>query len=192
MPKSKPPRRKAKARPPSPSGSPLRYPPKTQARTRWQVKATFRWIWKSVGILLTLAAFLSLLHTALNGVEIHASSAQIDDPFLLRFSLRNPNYLLAMQEVRIKCIIVNVESIQPISVLKDVTLYINNVSSIDRDSTAQYSCPFEQLISARNQIKATVIIAVDFKTLWIPRNSESEPFNWDSTSRQWMEGTPIN
>lgn len=66
-------------------------------------------------------------------------------------------------------------------------------ASIPRRQTIQYICPLDQVITGMGQvITARLLIMVKFKTLGIQRESQSETFNWDNVSRQWIEGEIVN
>lgn len=144
------------------------------------------------GLLATFLAFYSPLSDVLREPEIQHSSAQTDDPFYVRFSLHNPSAIFPMTDVRFNCVLERVQ-VETFFSLVGIPLDDGAVTTIQPGKSAGYECPVHKAIDDLGPIlHATIRINVTYKTLWHERTAESEEFNWDSISRQWIKGEIVN
>lgn len=161
-----------------------------------KTRQTFRERLKSivwfVGVLTTLLALYYPISDALREPEIQHSLAQVDDPFFVRFSLHNPSVIFSMTDMKLNCVFMKVELENNLSL---VGIPIDDLieTSIQPGKTVEYECPIHKVLDDIGPIlHATIRIDVTFKTLWHERTTESELFNWDIVSRQWIKGEIIN
>jgi len=185
--KSKPAHKRTRSRPPSePTGQAPVY------RSRWE-RFRNHPIWWAVGILGGLLAIGAPIYDAFSSPEIHADPAETPDPFSLRFSLRNPSWLLTMNGVGFSCILRNAVTVRNNSFV-DVTLGESDLlAAIGAGATALYSCPYNRLIvGAGDIVRAQVAIAFTYRLAGVTRTKVSQTFNWDAASRHWNEGEIIN
>lgn len=144
------------------------------------------------GLLATILALCYPILDALHEPEIYHPTAQIDDPFFVRFSLHNPSSIFPMTNMRIKCVLLRVQLENNMS-LVGIPIDDGTVSDIQPGQTVEYACPIHKAIDDIGQIVQTTIqIESTFKTLGYERITDSELFNWNMISRQWIKGEIIN
>jgi hypothetical protein len=151
-------------------------------------------------ILLT-GGLLAVSYDAMRPPEFYVQSDPVPAPSESRFMVRNPSILFAMQRTVLGCAVVKVE-------LRDGTTYGNEfiadpeVATIAPRSARRYACPLDQMIGARNGVRAKermsdiasadVAIVARYETIGIRRSAESSRFRWDPVSRQWTAALKVN
>jgi len=125
--------------------------------------------------------------------EIRVQSAQIDDPFSIHFSSRNPSILFAHNHVRYSCSIKTVEG--PV-VFRNFHIVDGTAPPVDvaPGETAQFTCVLNKLFSmpAKSVESARIEAIISYGTLWLTRRPAVQEFNWDAKSMQWIEGKVVN
>lgn len=163
-------------------------------QTLWERIKTHRAA-KLAGMLVTFfsttLAICFAVSDVFRGPEIQHSTAQIDDPFLVLFSLHNPSAIFTMTDIRMNCVLERIELENNLS-LVEIPVNDGIVTNIQPDKTIQYECPIYKAIDLGFIVHAKIKINVKFRTLGHERSTESELFNWDITSRQWIKGEIIN
>lgn len=129
--------------------------------------------------------------------ELNVQSAQIDDPFSIRFSVFNPSRLFAQKEVFFSCRLDDVRANANDSGfrIRDVVVAAapQELPIIDPGKTAHFVCPLREFILFTQPIDfARVSAVVNYRTLGNTRDAVTEEFNWDNKSRQWVKGALIN
>ena len=147
-----------------------------------------------MGLVAALLAILTPLHDALQKPEIHGHAGTVAQPFELRFSLRNPSWLLSMDDMEFKCVLPKLLTDGDTELL-DTTLAEAGVSAtISPGGTIEYNCPVARILKfpRQNITFAQVRITTHFKTLGVARAARSELFTWTTQSQQWIEGDIVN
>lgn len=140
-----------------------------------------------VGVLVTFSGVYYPISDALREPEIHPSLAQIDAPFVARFSLHNPSNIFSMEDVRLTCVLLKVKRAE-IPNLMNIPVDDGIIANIPAGKTIEYGCPIEKAIELDLVVQATIRIDAKFRTLGYERTTKSELFNWDISSRQWIKG----
>jgi len=101
-----------------------------------------------------------------------------------------------MGDVRIECFLKNARTDHGVidTSFHSVTANIEK-ASIEPGETIQSNCPLEAIVAKErygNVQTAQIQLVSKFKTLGIERNTYSEMFNWNPTSRKWTEGEIID
>jgi hypothetical protein len=148
----------------------------------------------TVGLFAALIAIGGLIYDALRQPEISPHEVMVDQPFSLRFSLKNPSIFFSMTRVKVRCGIdvVNLSggggfrhfSIQTPETI-DIILPGKNI---------EYNCPIDRAFKYPGQTitGASIYILAKYKTLIINRKFESEQLTWEDTSKVWTQGRVIN
>ena len=124
--------------------------------------------------------------------EIHPQSAQVDQPFGIALSLHNQSRVFAMKIIDISCAVDKVIAEGNVTFSGSAVHNPVSTSSIEPQSTAQYWCPFSNLIRT-NPIKfADIQLTIKFRNVWRTRTIKSDHFLWNQFTKQWSEGTPLN
>ena len=145
-----------------------------------------------VNLLAAMLAFASVAADALREPEISPSTAQTNDPFSVRFSLRNPSFIFPMSAMRINCVLVRIQFGGNFG-MAGIPIDDRINPSIPPGKTIEYECPLHKALDDLSPIlTATIKIDATFSTLGYKRTTESELFNWDIASRQWTKGEIVN
>lgn len=125
--------------------------------------------------------------------DMHVQTAQGNRPFLLHFSLRNPSFLVSMDEMQIACDLKRVNFEKGAIAGIELANFAPQISLQPRQ-TVQYNCPVERIgwFTESQVTTARIFIATKFQTFGIQRKAHSDTFNWDGASHQWIEGETIN
>lgn len=151
---------------------------------------------KLLGGLITFFVTFFALSSPISDVfrepDIQHSTAQVDDPFDVHFSLHNPSSILPMTDMRINCVLEKIRLEYNFS-LVGIPIDDGVVTSIPAGNTIEYKCPVHKAFDDTGPIvHAKIKINATFRTLGYKRSIESELFNWDFVSRQWIKGEIIN
>lgn len=152
-----------------------------------------------VSQILGIGSLLAVSYDAMRPPEFYMQSNPAPAPSESRFTVRNPSFLFAMQRTVLGCALVNVT-------LKDGTTYGNesitdpNVATIEPRGARRYACPLDQMIGARNGVRAkermsdvasaNVAIVARYETIGIRRSAASSRFHWDDVSKRWTSARP--
>ena len=127
--------------------------------------------------------------------ELNVQSAQIDDPFSIRFSVSNPSRLFSQKEVFFSCQLDDVSANDGGFRIQGIVVAASpqELPIIDTGRTAHFVCPLREFILFAQPIDfARVSAVVNYRTLGYTRDAVIEEFNWDNKSRQWVKGALIN
>jgi hypothetical protein len=154
-----------------------------------------------VSQILAIGSLLAVSYDAMRPPEFYVQSDPVPAPSESRFTVRNPSFLFAMQRTVLGCALVKVE-------LKDGTTYGNesvddpDIASIAPRGARRYACPLDQVIGARNGVRAKermsdigsadVAIVARYETIGIRRSAESPRFRWDDVSKRWTATSQAN
>lgn len=154
-----------------------------------------------VSQILVIGSLLAVSYDAMRPPEFHVQTEPVAEPSDALFKVRNPSFLFAMQRTVFGCALVNVT-------LKDGTTYGNesitdpNVATIAPRGARRYACPLDQMIGARNGVRAkermsdvasaNVAIVARYETIGIMRSAASSRFRWDDVSRRWTTALTAN
>jgi hypothetical protein len=183
------PKLKKQSQPPSQNPHQL---PTPHQKTRWERIRDHPVFW-GLGLLAALIAVGAPAYEAFREPEIHAHSGVIQNPFELRFSLRNPSFIFLIKNMNFTCFgekIILANNIR----FENVAFSENIHVSVRPGQTVEYTCPFDRLVGHPNlpTLSAQIAIGVNFKTLWFQRTTASDHFTWTAQSQQWVEGEIIN
>jgi hypothetical protein len=143
-------------------------------------------------VLAAILAFVLIAADALREPEISHSTAQTDDPFSVRFSLRNPSFIFPMTAMRLNCVLINIKFGGNLG-MSGIPIDDLSEPSIPPGKTAEYECPVHKALDDYSPIiTATIKIETTFSTLGYKRAAESELFSWNIVSRQWIKGEIVN
>jgi hypothetical protein len=146
-----------------------------------------------LGLIAALLAILATVFDILREPDIRPSTAQIDDPFYVHFSLQNTGYIFDMVDMKLKCKLIRIKYRNIDGGIFNSAVNDGTIITIPPKKFAEYGCPLNKMIRISNQItQATIAINAEYKTLGIKRVTDSEVFNWDVASKQWTIGTIIN
>jgi len=162
---------------------------------RWLLATRLHQIEFGVSLLVGTVVIAGWIYDALREPEIHPSTAQLEKPFLLPFSLHNPSWFFAMRGTTFLCVIYNV-TVQGGGGAKYLSVTEGSAPvDIPPRATRQYICPFDRalaLFANVPKLKAEVAIMSRYKTLGIDRDPTSDHFTWSASTGQWTEGIPLN
>jgi hypothetical protein len=145
-----------------------------------------------ISVASAVLAITFAVHDALQEPQVHAQTAQTSTPFSLYFSIHNPSLIFTMSDVRIQCTIDDVTTDKYFRFEKFNVSANEGVITIPPGKTGQYNCPFDKAVLEAGPIQtARIILALQFKTMSIERRASSEMLNWNSVSKQWVEGQII-
>lgn len=160
-------------------------------KTKWERTRDHPIFWLA-GVLSAFLAIAFPTADALREPEISHSTAQTDDPFAVRFSLRNPSFIFPMTAMRINCVLIRIKLENNLS-LVEIPIDDGVVANIQPGGTIEYVCPVHKAFDDTEFIfNAKIKINTIFRTLGHERTTESELFNWDIVSRQWIKGEIVN
>ena len=165
---------------------------RTKRFLKWLLADRLHQLEFAVSLLVGLAAIVGWIYDALRQPEIHASTAQLADPFELPFSLHNPSFFFDMKRIGLSCSLYDVRNFQQ-SGATAITLVDASSSgaTVAAGATKQYICPLKRFISLGQIATADIRINVKFYTLGFARSGTSDHFTWTARTGQWTEGTPI-
>jgi hypothetical protein len=143
-------------------------------------------------VLVTIAGFFFELT---QGPSIEPSVGTANDPFSLKFTIRNPT-IITLHNMDFACFLISADgqSSNGRKIKFDDNL-VQETAIIDLKpfEKAQLVCPLEQAVLIDwkvNNVRAK--IGTRFQRFGFWSQSWSEMMSWDSASRQWTEGKPIN
>lgn len=167
---------------------PQQRPPELSRRQR-----LIQWLYKHArATIATLSAFVTLLmvfgffYDLVRQPEIGIQPVQTDEPYQLFFSLRNPSRWFAVKDADLNCRFI---------VSRGRHFDVRNIESstgvyeISPKKTLQVQCR-ELAVDVDYQV-ITLEVSLDYRTMWLERESDPVQFNWNSVSRQWIKGEGI-
>ena len=128
--------------------------------------------------------------------EIHSHAAQVDDPFAVTFSIRNPG-MFTMHIEQVECFLIRAEAHfpngAPIHMSAGLMRLGGVPSKLEAGSTDLIHCIGTHFIAPDPVVQsARVTVSVWYNYMGRSRYEASEVMNWDSVSRQWTEGAVVN
>lgn len=155
-----------------------------------------RWIFGTLctGALLCLSLAANLWQVASllpMPPEIHVQPAQVDDPFSIHFSAKNPSSLFVHQHVTFLCAVRDVKAAAHFT-----DLYISDRRARPVDvapgEMAHFSCVLNKIFSVESVVSARIDAIISYSTFGYERQPAMQQFTWDARSRQWIEGHLVN
>jgi hypothetical protein len=139
----------------------------------------------AVGLLADLGTVPILLHDIYCGLEIDIQTAVTGSPFDIRFSLRNPNVLFAVNKLEVVCthrqVVVEGERIgEGYSARR-----LHTPATIEAGATVHVACQLTP--GAAVYETAEMQIHVNCRMIFWPR-SKTEYFTWTKGAHQWGRG----
>lgn len=163
----------------------------TKSRRSIWIRIRDHWIFWALGVVSAVVGIAFPVFDALSGPEIHPSSAQVDDPFALGFSIRNPSYLFEMRNVDAECLIVEMSSGIGTKI-GDVIVHVRgHHRSLGPKERARYVCPLRSFfrgIGVESVHNVTIVVHIKYDTIGRKRSYQSQVMNWNERTRQWFEG----
>jgi hypothetical protein len=165
------------------------------ARAPWWTRT---WAWVSGAAVVAVGGFglwANAAQVALlpSGPELQVQTAQMEEPFVALFSVRNQSSLFAQRHVLFTCELIEVRG--P-NTFKDVVLRIRPSAAvtIGAGDSANFTCPVKMVFSRLGDGPfdlARIKVTVGYDTVGFAREPVEELFTWNRHSKQWAKGRVI-
>jgi hypothetical protein len=128
-----------------------------------------------------------------SGPELQVQTAQMEEPFVALFSVRNQSSLFAQRHVLFTCELIEVRG--P-NTFKNVALRIRPSAAvtIGAGDSVNFTCPVRMAFGGLGDGPfdlARIKVIVGYDTVGFAREAVEEVFTWNRHSKQWAKGRVI-
>lgn len=144
-------------------------------------------------LLATISALGGSAYDAFRAPEISAPVSSVADPFVVKFQLRNPSFLFWMKRLSVNCYVPLALYERGAVVSKIGIVGFSTNVDLEPGESASWECNLNRALSLPVPLKqAAIRLEGTFETLGLQRSFGSQQYNWDSVSKLFSEGKPMN